>query len=167
MLIVLIGVVGLVYYFMGPHRITDRKKYEQVLKLYMDHKKEFSNVQDVSPREAMELVNTGKVVFIDIREANEQKVSRLQSAITIDHFLENIGTYHNFIKIGYGTIGYRSGITAREFHQKGIIMYNLRGGLLAWVHAGGKVYSGDAESDRIHVYSQEWNLAPEGYETVW
>jgi rhodanese-related sulfurtransferase len=115
----------------------------------------------------MELVNTGKVVFIDVREPEEQSVSRLPGAITVDSFLENLDHYNDFIKIGYCTISYRSGILARELHQNGIPMYNLRGGLLAWVHGGGKVYKGAAESRRIHVYSQDWDLGPDGYESVW
>jgi sodium/bile acid cotransporter 7 len=166
-LIALVGVVVLGYYLLGPHKLSDRKKYEQVLKLYTSHKKEFPDVRDVSPREAMELVNTGRVVFIDVREANEQNLSRLPGAITIDSFLENFETYNDFIKIGYATISYRSGIIAQELHQKGIPMYNLRGGLLAWVHGGGKVYKGTAETRRIHVYSPEWDLGPDGYESVW
>ena len=158
---------GLVYYLTGSQQVSDRRKYEKVLKLYMSQKKEFPDVQDVSPREAMELVNTGKVVFIDVREAGEQSISRLPGAITIDRFLENFEPYHNFIKIGYDTIGLRSGIIARELLQKEIPMYNLRGGLLAWVHAGGKVYNKKAETRRVHVYDRKWDLAPNGYDAVW
>jgi len=39
--------------------------------------------------------------------------------------------------------------------------------LLAWVHGGGKVYNGTSETLRIHVYSQEWDLGPDSYESVW
>jgi sodium/bile acid cotransporter 7 len=46
-------------------------------------------------------------------------------------------------------------------------MLNLRGGLLAWVHAGGKVYDANGETRRIHVYGRKWNLAPNGYDAVW
>ena len=161
------GMAVLVYYLIGSQEISDRKKYKQILKQYMNHKKEFPDVQDVSPREAMELVNTGKVVFIDVREANEQSVSRLPGAITIDGFLENFRTYNDFIKIGYATIGYRSGLIAQELHQKGIPLYNLRGGMHAWLHAGGKAYKGKDETRRIHIYSQKWDLAPDRYESVW
>ena len=146
--------------------MADSHKRNQIIKLYMTYKKEFPDVQDVGPQEAMELINTGRVVFIDARKPDEQSVSRLPGAITVDDFLENLEKYNDFIKIGYGTIGYRSGILARELYQKGIPIYNLRGGLLAWVHTGGKVYNGSAESHRIHVYSQEWDLGPDGYDSV-
>jgi len=78
-----------------------------------------------------------------------------------------MGYKNDYIKIGYCTISYRSGVLARGLNQKGIPIYNLRGGLLAWVHDGGKVYNGSKETHRIHVYGQEWNLGPEGYEAVW
>ena len=45
--------------------------------------------------------------------------------------------------------------------------YVLRGGLLAWVHAGGKVYDKNGETRRIHVYGRKWNLGPRDYEGVW
>ena len=166
-LIALLAVIGFAYYMMWPKLITDGQKREQILKLYMSYKKEFSEVQDVSPREAMHLFDTGKVVFIDVRKPDEQSVSRIPGAITADFFLENPEKYNDYIKIGYCTISYRSGILAQGLHQKGIPIYNLRGGLLAWVHDGGKVYNGSEETRRIHVYSQEWNLGPEGYEAVW
>jgi rhodanese-related sulfurtransferase len=165
-LIALLIAAGLAYYLIGPNSIADRQNYEQILKLYMGYKKEFPDVQDVSPREAMEVVNTGKVVFVDVRGANEQKVSRLPGAISADVFLENLEKYNNFIKIGYDTIGYRSGVLAQELYHRGIPIYNLRGGLLAWVHAGGRVYKGTDETRSIHVYSREWDLGPAGYESV-
>ena len=165
-LMVLAGVVGLVYYFLGPHKISDRKKYERILTLYMSQQAEFPDVQDVSPREAMELFNTGKVIFIDVRQATEQNISRLRGAITMDYFLNHLETYNDFIKIGYDTIGYRSGIFAQGLYQEGILLYNLRGGLLAWVHAGGIIYNGDNETRRIHVYRREWDLVPDHYESL-
>ena len=55
----------------------------------------------------------------------------------------------------------------KTFKKNGTPVYNLRGGILAWVHAGGKVYDQTGETHRIHVYGQDWNLAPEQYETIW
>lgn len=165
--IALLMVFLFVYFQFFSESKNNARKRDQVYKLYLSYKKEFPDVQDVSPREALELVNTGKVVFIDIREVNEQNVSHLPGAINIDSFIENFEIYNDFIKIGYDTIGYRSGLIVQEFHQKGIPIYNLRGGLLAWVHAGGNVYNGDVETRHIHVYRREWDLVPEGYEAVW
>ncbi len=166
-IIAVLASIGVGYYLMWPQSITDAQKRDQIEKMYMSYKKEFPAVQDVSPQEAMQLFGTGKVIFIDVREPDEQSVSHLPEAISADSFLENPEKYNDYIKIGYCTISYRSGMLAQELHQKGIPMYNLGGGLLAWVHDGGKVYKGTEETHRIHVYSQKWNLGPDGYEAVW
>ena len=166
-IISLLTIILIAYYRMLPEPITDAQKREQILKMYMSYKKEFPTVQDVSPREAMQLSDTGKVVFIDVREPDEQNVSHLPGAITADSFLKNPEKYNDYIKIGYCTISYRSGILAQALNKKEIPMYNLSGGLLAWVHDGGKVYKGTEETHRIHVYSQKWNLGPDSYEAVW
>jgi sodium/bile acid cotransporter 7 len=150
-----------------PESMAGAQKLDKIEKLYMHYKEKFPEVPDVTPREAMELTTTGKVIFIDVRGPNEQRVSRLPGAITADFFLEDPDRYRDYIKIGYCTIGYRSGIFAQELHQRGIPVYNLRGGLLAWVHAGGKVYAGAEETKRIHVYGPEWDLGPGSYEAVW
>ena len=166
-MIALPAVILIAYYQLLPESTTDSQKRDQIEKLYMSYKKEFPEVQDVDPQEAMQLSNTEKVVFIDVRKPDEQSVSHLPGAITADFFLENPEKYNDYIKIGYCTISYRSGILAQKINQKGIPMYNLRGGLLAWVHDGGKVYNGVDETHRIHVFSREWNLGPEGFEAVW
>ena len=150
-----------------PESIADTRKRGKIEKLYMHYQKKFPEVQDVNPRTAIELTNTGKVVFIDVRETKEQSVSQLSGAITADFYLENQQRYSNYIKIGYCTIGYRSGIFAQDLGQRGVPIYNLRGGMLAWVHDGGKVYNGTGETKRIHVYSKKWDLVPDNFEAVW
>ena len=40
--------------------------------------------------------------------------------------------------IAYDTVGYRSGLFVEKMRQKGISIANLKGGLLGWLHAGGK-----------------------------
>ena len=166
-LVALLAILGFAYSLAWSESNADGQKRQIILKLYMSYKKKFPEVQDVTPREAMELSDTGKVVFIDVRGPDEQSVSRLPGAISAYVYLENPEKYNDYIKIGYCTIGYRSGILAQELNHKGIPVYNLRGGLLAWVHDGGKVYNGTEETHRIHTYSREWNLGPDGYEAVW
>ena len=115
----------------------------------------------------MDLMADQKAVFIDTRKPAEQKVSMLPGAITEKDFLDNYKSYGDHIKIAYCTISYRSGVFVENYQKNGIPVYNLRGGILAWVHAGGKVYDQTGETHRIHVYGQKWNLAPEQYEAVW
>ena len=88
-IIALLAVILIAYYQMLPESTTDAQKRDQIEKLYMSYKKEFPEIQDVDPQEAMQLANTGKVVFIDVRKPNEQRESHLPGAITADFFLEN------------------------------------------------------------------------------
>jgi rhodanese-related sulfurtransferase len=86
----------------------------------------------------MKLLEEGKAVLVDVREEKEQKVSMLPGAITEAQLLRSPEKYGDRILIGYCTISYRSGKLAQKLKSMGLSMLNLRGGLLAWVHDGGK-----------------------------
>lgn len=146
--------------------LSDRRKKEIVYKLYAEYKKDFPAVRDITPQEAMELLKTEKVVFVDTRKPAEMEVSMLPNAISKKDFLKNYLNYKNQTVVGYCTISYRSGVFAKKMAQKGITIYNLTGGLLAWVLEGGKVYNFKGETKRIHVYGEKWNYPPKGYEVV-
>ena len=147
--------------------LSDATKHRKVESLYDGYKTKFPAVLDLTPRQARDLIADQKSVFIDIREPEEQQVSMLPGAITEKEFLSNYKSYEDHVKIAYCTISYRSGVFVENFQKRGIPVYNLRGGILAWVHEGGKVYDQTGETFRIHVYGQKWNLAPEQYEAVW
>lgn len=147
--------------------MSDNEKRLKIEAMYRDYKRNFADVADISPAEAMELLHAGRAVFVDVREEREQKVSMLPGAVTEQEFLEHPERYRDKVVIGYCTISYRSGVLADKLKARGITMLNLEGGLLAWVHAGGKVYDGSGETRRIHVYGRKWNLGPKDYEAVW
>lgn len=131
-------------------------------------KRSFPGVIDVEPRLAMDLAKRLEVLFVDVRPPEERSVSMIPGAVAEEQFLNNLEQYKDHIIIGYCTISYRSGKLAQELiTKKGITMYNLRGGLLAWVHDGGKVVDQKGETKRVHVYGRKWNLAPSAYEAVW
>ena len=67
----------------------------------------------------------------------------------------------------YCTIGLRSGLYAEELRRKGHAVRNLRGGILAWVHAGQDVVKGGRPTRRLHVYGPKWDLLPDGHVAVW
>jgi sodium/bile acid cotransporter 7 len=147
--------------------MSDAAKRTRIEEMYRVYHKDFADVEDIDPREAMNLLAAGKVVFIDVREKKEQQVSMLPGAVTEAQLLRNPATYRDRTLVGYCTISYRSGKLAQKLKARGISMLNLRGGMLAWVHAGGKVYDRNGETRRIHVYGRKWNLAPEDYKAVW
>jgi sodium/bile acid cotransporter 7 len=149
----------------GP--FTDAQKMAVVQAMYADYKQDFPAVEDISPRQAMELLKKNAIVFVDTRKPAEMAVSMLPHAITESGFLEHPEKYDGKTVVGYCTVSYRSGVFASEMGKKGVRVLNLAGGILAWTLAGGKVYDENgAETDRIHVYGEKWNYPPAGYEAV-
>lgn len=147
--------------------LTDEQKLERINDLYKKYRRSFPNVPDVSAEELIAMRKEKDVVLVDGREKKEQEVSMLPGAITSREFEENIEKYRDKTIVVYCTIGSRSGHYARDLIEKGLIAYNLRGSILAWIHAGQKLVSEGKETRRVHVYGRRWNLAPKGYEAVW
>jgi rhodanese-related sulfurtransferase len=151
----------------GDNSLSDAQKKEVVYAMYAGYKKDFPAVTDISPQQAMTLLKTDEVVFVDTRKPAEMKVSMLPHAITQNEFLSHPEKYTGKTVVGYCTVSYRSGVFAREMAEKGISVRNLEGGILAWTLEGGKVYDENGkETNRIHVYGKKWNYAPAGYKPV-
>ena len=146
--------------------LADAQKKEQVYRMYAGYKKDFPNVRDIMPSEAMALYLKDAVVFVDIRKPAEMEISALPGAITREEFMNHPDKYRGKPVVAYCTISYRSGVFARQMAEKGIDILNLTGGILAWVLEGGRVYNTSGETSRIHVYSKKWSLAPDTYEVV-
>ena len=147
--------------------MSDTEKRAKIEAMYRDYQKDFAGVEGIDPREAMKLLQEGKAVLVDVREEKEQQVSMLPGAITEKELLSSPEKYRDRTLIGYCTISYRSGKLAQKLKARGLSMLNLRGGLLAWVHDGGKVYDRNGETRRIHVYGRKWDVGPKDYEAVW
>jgi rhodanese-related sulfurtransferase len=147
--------------------LTDGQKLNRINELYEKYKRSFPDVPDVSVEELIALRREQDVVLVDRREKREQRVSMLPGAIPSGEFEKNIENYKDKTIVVYCTIGSRSGYYARELIQKGFAAYNLRGGILAWIHAGQQLVSEGKETRRVHVYGRRWDLAPKGYEAVW
>jgi sodium/bile acid cotransporter 7 len=158
---------GLVQTGWAAESMSDAEKRTNIEAMYRSYKKDFAEIEDIEPAAAMQLLKEGRAVFIDVREEREQRVSMLPGAVTEKQFLKDPSAYAGRTLIGYCTISYRSGKLAAKLKKEGIPILNLRGGLLAWVHEGGKVYDQSGETRRIHVYGRKWNLGPEGYDAVW
>lgn len=147
--------------------VTDDAKRGMIEAMYAEYKRGFPEVADISADEALKLSGRIWLVFVDVRYPEEQALSMLPGAITDKEFLKNPRAYEDYAIIGYCTMGYRSGKLAKKLKQKGYRMINSRGGILAWLHAGGKVYKDAKAVNRVHVYGKKWDLAPSDYEAVW
>jgi len=144
---------------------ADHKK-EAVQQLYASYKKCFPEIPDISPVEAIRLHQEGQAVLVDVRPLAERQVSRLPGAISLTEYLHDIGSYQGKTIIAYDTIGYRSGLVVQKQRAKGLPLVNLQGGMLGWLHAGGKAFDDFGETSRVHVYGALWNYPPPGCETV-
>jgi rhodanese-related sulfurtransferase len=150
----------------GGNELTDEQKKDAVYEMYGEYKKSFPTVSDITPTAAMALLKQGGVVFIDTRKPEEMEVSMLPGAIVKDTYAKTPSAFEGKTVVAYCTVGYRSGVFAKEMEAKGIMVRNLSGGILAWALEGGVLYDKNGETRRIHVYEEKWNYAPKGYETV-
>lgn len=147
--------------------MQDQHREKAVQELYENYKKNFPEVPEVTPEKAIKLLQSGRAVFVDVRPLVERRVSRLPGAISTGEYLDYPDRYLDKTVIAYDTVGCRSGLFAEKMRQKGLGMANLQGGLLGWLHAGGKIYDLEGrETRRLHIYGCLWNYAPAGYETV-
>ncbi len=147
--------------------LTDAAKKRKIDEMYEGYKQHFPKVKDFSAEQTLQLMDRKKVILVDIRKPKEQAVSMIIGAITETEFRRNPSAYRDYIVIAYCTIGSRSGKLARKLKKKGISMFNMRGGILAWLHAGGIVHKDGKPVNRVHVYGRKWNLAPLAMKSVW
>ncbi|MDY6791786.1 MAG: rhodanese-like domain-containing protein [Thermodesulfobacteriota bacterium] len=135
--------------------LTDAAKKRKIDEMYQGYQKDFPTVKDFSAELTLEIMDRKKIILVDIRKTKEQAVSMITGAITETKFRRNLSAYRDYIVIGYCTIGSRSGKLASKLKKKGIRMFNMRGGILAWLHAGGIVHKDGKPVNRVHVYGRK------------
>lgn len=145
---------------------SDKEKLETVRKISQQFSGKFPDAVEISPVEAMALLDKGEVVFIDVRNAAEQAVSMLPAAVTKEAFEKNPGIADGKTAVAYCTIGARSGGFSQKMNRKGGRVLSLSGGMMAWLLKGGKVYNAGEETKKVHVFGDAWNYLPEGYEAA-
>ena len=158
--------LGCPFAAMAEKPLTDDEKKAVVYEMYQEYKKDFPDVKDITSKEAMELLEADRVLFVDTRKDEEMKISMLPKAISEKMYLKNQDQYKGKKIVLYCTISYRSGKLTQRLNRQGVDAYNLKGGILAWVLEGGKVYDRNGETRRIHVYGKKWNYPASGYKAV-
>jgi rhodanese-related sulfurtransferase len=167
--IVVIFVCIFFYAGCATKKLAGNECYARVKTLYRDYKTDFPDIPDITVKELVDIQKAEKVIIVDNRKSEEQKVSMIPGAITNETYLKNIDHYDddNFVVI-YCTIGSRSGFFIKELRKKKINAYNLIGGVLAWAHEGNIFLdSKGEETKQVHVYGSKWDLLPYGYKAVW
>ena len=102
-------------------------------------------------------------VLLDVRAEDERAVSVIPGAVfDADTIASGVEV------IVYCTVGLRSGHVARQLRERGFNALNLRGGILAWLAAGGTLVDAQGvPTQRVHVYGRRWNAVPQGFEALW
>lgn len=148
--------------------VSDAQKRARIDEMFEDYRADFPDTPNVTVDEYMRMRDGDDVVLVDAREPEEQQVSMIPSAISMEQFERNREEYSDSKVVAYCTIGYRSGEYAETLREEGFDAYNLKGSILSWAHAGQPlVNSEDEPTTRVHVYGPKWNLAPDEYEAVW
>lgn len=132
-------------------------------------KADYPDVPTISAPSLRQALPSADFLLVDVRSEAEQAVSILPGAITAEEFEARMDEYRRSGRtlVAYCTIGARSSAYVRRMRQRGIDMINLEGSVLAWTHAGGMLTAGNEPTKRLHVFGRRWNLAADGYETVW
>ena len=141
---------------------TDKELETKISKKYTTLTKKFS-CPAISANELKKKLQNENVVLVDIRDEKEIEVSRIPGAITEQQFKKNIDQYKGKTIVAYCTIGYRSGKFASE--QK-IPVHNLIGGVLMWSHSNGEFVNKKGKTDKVHVYSKDWNYLNSKYKAI-
>lgn len=130
-------------------------------------RKDYPDVPTMSAAKLLETLKSGDIVLVDVRTAREREVSTLPGAISADDFEARLPEFSDRTVVAYCTIGLRSSDYARKMRKRGVDVLNLEGSVLAWTHVGGDLQDAGAPTDVLHVYGRRWNLAADGYRTVW
>lgn len=144
---------------------TDAERLARVHAMYAGYREAFPAVAAIDAEELLAALDgEAPPVLVDVRSPEEQAVSTLPGALTVEAFeaVQPPGPV-----VTYCTIGARSGEYAEQLRQAGRDVKNLAGSLLAWTHAGGPLVGADGATKRVHVYGRRWDLARSDYEGVW
>lgn len=146
-------------------------KKEKVNQLYKKWTKDFRDLPELSISEFKRIsaISPQKIVLVDVREKNEQDVSKIPGSIPQGQFLKDITQYRGKTIVAYCTIGYRSGKFAMKLRNKyKMDARNLTGSLLGWIHEGGQLINSKGRpTKKVHVYGKDWNFVPDSYEPTW
>jgi len=110
-------------------------------------------------------------ILLDTREPAEFAVSHLDGAINrpysqIDAWREEFGPGDRIVT--YCTVGYRSGVAARQLSERGAEAHSVIGGILAAAAEAPEWLSCPQSPPTIHVWSADYAwLAPVGVQPVW
>jgi len=130
--------------------------YHKMIKTMLSH-----NVDEIY---AKDLEYDSTVLYLDAREINEYKVSRIKNAKLVGYDNFKIETVKNIDKsqeiIVYCTAGYRSEKITEKLKAEGFTnVTNMLGGLIEWANYDKQIVdSTDSKTNKVHVFSRTWGI---------
>lgn len=128
---------------------------------------DYPDVPTITAAALRESLESREIVLVDVRTERERSVSTLPGAISADEFESRLEELAGRTVVAYCTVGVRSSDYVRDMRRRGVEVLNLEGSVLAWTHIGGQLVHDGVATDRLHVYGRRWNLAADGYRTIW
>ena len=151
-----------------PGELTVEEKQRRIDEMYAGYRTEFPAVPSVGVEALLEaLEGPDAPILVDVRTDEERRVSTIPGAISKDELEARAGDLDGRPIVTYCTIGYRSGLYADELRRRGFEAANLEGSILAWTHTGRPLEHEGEPTRRVHVYGPTWDLAGDGFESVW
>lgn len=147
---------------------TEADRRAALAAMIADNHEAFPDVPTIDAAEVARRLQDGRTVLVDAREPEERAVSRIPGSLGAEEFERRSDELRGREVITYCTVGYRSAEYTRWLRADGWDAVNFAGSILAWTHAGGELVDPEGRpTRRVHVYGERWNLAADGYETVW
>ncbi len=146
---------------------SDESKRAKIEKIYQSQRSSFPGIQEITPEELKEMKSSENLTIVDTRTAEEQQVSMIPGAITVEQFETHPEQHKGNKIVAYCTIGVRSGMFVKSLEQSDWDTYNLTGAILGWTHVDGDLASEEGPTTRVHIHGPGMKLTAEGYEPVW
>lgn len=110
----------------------------------------------------MESSSGAKLVLVDVRTPEEQRVSHLRGAEYLDATapdFQSLRIPDDATVVVYCSIGYRSAELVSSLPKTPIAaVYNLEGGLFDWANQGREVVRGGERVQEVHPFNRFWGL---------
>jgi rhodanese-related sulfurtransferase len=147
---------------LGPPK-TDAERRAIVDRMAGGLRQAFPEVPVIEAEALLAELGAPDLVLVDVRQEHERAISTLPGAVTPGALGDPAGRR----VLCYCTIGWRSGLLARQLRLQGTDARNLPGSLLRWAHVGGPLVRDGAPTRELHVWDARWDLAPSTHRGVW
>jgi rhodanese-related sulfurtransferase len=152
----------------GQKERGDTNYPERIKELARECAGEYQDVKWLRVSEFTSMSKKEEWTIVDARNVIERALSIIPGSISIDEIEKEMGIQKKKKILVYDTVGCRSGTYSQKLQSKGLRVFGLWGGALAWAWDGRTfVTPGGLPTKTLHVFQEKWNVLPSGYEGGW